>query len=57
MNEYEVWHGLANLYSSLSHWNDAEICLGKARELIEYSAETLHTEGNILNIIYYKNKM
>ncbi|KAM7479679.1 hypothetical protein LguiA_027892 [Lonicera macranthoides] len=45
VNEYEVWHGLANLYSSLSHWNDAEICLGKARELIEYSAETLHTEG------------
>ncbi|KAK3002035.1 hypothetical protein RJ639_022546 [Escallonia herrerae] len=47
VNEYEVWHGLANLYSSLSHWNDAEICLGKARALIEYSAETLHTEGKI----------
>ncbi|CAA2993720.1 tetratricopeptide repeat 7A [Olea europaea subsp. europaea] len=44
-NEYEVWHGLANLYTSLSHWRDAEICLGKARGLIEYSAETLHTEG------------
>ncbi|KAK3011349.1 hypothetical protein RJ639_012800 [Escallonia herrerae] len=47
VNEYEVWHGLANLYSSLSHWNDAEICLGKARALIEYSAETLHAEGKI----------
>lgn len=45
VNEYEVWHGLANLYSSLSHWKDAEICLGKARALIEFSAETLHTEG------------
>ncbi|KAL2482363.1 tetratricopeptide repeat (TPR)-containing protein [Forsythia ovata] len=45
INEYEVWHGLANLYSSLCHWKDAEICLGKARGLIEYSAETLHTEG------------
>ncbi|CAI9754559.1 unnamed protein product [Fraxinus pennsylvanica] len=45
INEYEVWHGLANLYSSLNHWRDAEICLGKARGLIEYSAETLHTEG------------
>ncbi|KAK4483602.1 hypothetical protein RD792_010801 [Penstemon davidsonii] len=31
INEYEVWHGLAKLYSSLSHWKDAEICLEKAR--------------------------
>ncbi|KAK9284794.1 hypothetical protein L1049_023971 [Liquidambar formosana] len=44
-NEFEVWHGLANLYSSLSHWKDAEICLGKAKELKQYSVETLHTEG------------
>lgn len=47
VNEFEVWHGLANLYSSLSHWRDAEICLEKARALFEYSAETLHTEGII----------
>ncbi|KAL0324472.1 UNVERIFIED_CONTAM: protein NPG1 [Sesamum calycinum] len=47
VNEYEVWHGLAKLYSSLSHWKDAEVCLGKARKLKEYSAETLHTEGVI----------
>ncbi|XP_057476782.1 protein NPG1 [Actinidia eriantha] len=47
VNEFEVWHGLANLYSSLSHWKDAEICLEKARALFEYSAETLHTEGII----------
>ncbi|KAL8539775.1 hypothetical protein ACS0TY_001398 [Phlomoides rotata] len=46
-NEFEVWHGLAKLYSILSHWKDAEICLGKARTLKEYSAETLHTEGVI----------
>ncbi|KAI3468939.1 hypothetical protein Pfo_025602 [Paulownia fortunei] len=45
INEYEVWHGLAKLYSILSHWKDAEICLTKARTLKEYSAETLHTEG------------
>uniref|UniRef100_A0A5B6YR03 Putative tetratricopeptide repeat protein 7A n=1 Tax=Davidia involucrata TaxID=16924 RepID=A0A5B6YR03_DAVIN len=45
VNEFQVWHGLATLYSSLSHWVDAQICLGKARALIEYSAETLHTEG------------
>ncbi|KAL7163788.1 hypothetical protein ACSBR2_039835 [Camellia fascicularis] len=47
VNEFEVWHGLAKLYSRLSHWKDAEICLGKAKELNEYSAETLHTEGII----------
>lgn len=45
VNEFEVWHGLANLYSSLSHWKDAEICLGKAREIKQYSSEALHTEG------------
>ncbi|CAN1229412.1 Protein NPG1 [Linum perenne] len=26
VNEYEVWHGLADLYSSLSQWKDAEVC-------------------------------
>ncbi|KZV16366.1 tetratricopeptide repeat protein 7A [Dorcoceras hygrometricum] len=45
INEYEVWYGLAKLYSSLSHWKDAEVCLQKARALKEYSAEILHTEG------------
>ncbi|TKY58470.1 Tetratricopeptide repeat protein 7B [Spatholobus suberectus] len=45
INEFEVWHGLANLYASLSHWKDGEICLQKARELKEHSAETIHTEG------------
>ncbi|KAL0409385.1 UNVERIFIED_CONTAM: protein NPG1 [Sesamum radiatum] len=45
VDEYEVWHGLASLYASLSRWKDAEICLGKARALKHYSAETLHTEG------------
>ncbi|KAD5507865.1 hypothetical protein R6Q59_031423 [Mikania micrantha] len=47
VNEYEVWQGLANLYSSLARWKDAEICLGKAREIIECSSETLHSEGII----------
>ncbi|KAL3647293.1 Protein npg1 [Castilleja foliolosa] len=45
VNEYEVWHGLAQLYSILSHWKDAETCLSKARSLKEYSAEILHAEG------------
>ncbi|KDO63443.1 hypothetical protein CISIN_1g005499mg [Citrus sinensis] len=45
VNEFQVWHGLANLYSGLSHWKDVAICMGKARELKAYSAEMLHTEG------------
>ncbi|XP_054808916.1 protein NPG1-like [Prosopis cineraria] len=45
VKEIDVWHGLANLYASLSHWKDAEVCLQKARELKEYSAETVHIEG------------
>ncbi|KAK4797284.1 hypothetical protein SAY86_029610 [Trapa natans] len=44
-NEFEVWHGLANLYSSLSYWKDAEICLSKARGSKSLSAEALHAEG------------
>lgn len=46
IDEYEVWNELAKLYSSVCHWKDAEICLGKARALKEYSSEILHTEGN-----------
>ncbi|XP_061368141.1 protein NPG1-like [Gastrolobium bilobum] len=49
VNEFDVWHGLANLYASLSHWKDAEICLQKARELKEYSAETMHAEGGMFD--------
>ncbi|XP_062197916.1 protein NPG1-like [Phragmites australis] len=45
VSEFEIWQGLANLYSSLSYWRDAEICLQKARALKSYSAATLHAEG------------
>ncbi|CAN1229414.1 Protein NPG1, partial [Linum perenne] len=51
VNEYEVWHGLADLYSSLSQWKDAEVCLEKARELKKYSPELLHCEGKNYNSI------
>ena len=45
VSEFDIWHGLANLYASLSYWKDAEICLQKARDLKQYSAATLHTRG------------
>ncbi|RRT74561.1 hypothetical protein B296_00032211 [Ensete ventricosum] len=47
-NEFEVWQGLANLYSGLSHWKDAEICLEKAGALKPFSSSILHTEGSML---------
>ncbi|XP_039146181.1 protein NPG1-like isoform X1 [Dioscorea cayenensis subsp. rotundata] len=46
INEFEVWQGLANLYSSLSHWRDAEICLEKAKMLKPFSAATMHVQGS-----------
>ncbi|CAN6469001.1 unnamed protein product [Victoria cruziana] len=45
VEEFEVWQGLASLYSNLSHQKDAEICLEKARSLNCYSATTFHVEG------------
>ncbi|KAA3461816.1 Tetratricopeptide repeat 7A [Gossypium australe] len=47
VKEFEVWYGLAALYSSLSHWKDVEVCVKKAREMKQYSAELVHTEGKI----------
>ncbi|CAA7398589.1 unnamed protein product [Spirodela intermedia] len=48
VSEFEAWLGLADLYSSLSYWKDAEICLEKARALQPYSAAALHAEGSVL---------
>lgn len=45
VSEFEIWQGLSNLYSSLSYWRDAEICLQKARTFKSYSAATLNAEG------------
>ncbi|KAI4381219.1 hypothetical protein MLD38_007314 [Melastoma candidum] len=47
-NEFEVWHGLASVYSGLSLWKDAEICLAKARESKQFSVEALRAEGIML---------
>eukprot|EP01018_Ginkgo_biloba_P024145 Gb_15678 [translate_table: standard] len=35
---------LAGVYISLCHWQDAEICLDKAKDLKLYSAATLHVQ-------------
>ncbi|KAK6918494.1 hypothetical protein RJ641_016916 [Dillenia turbinata] len=53
--EFEVWQCLANLYSGLSYWKDAEICLDKARALRPYSADTLRTQGKKIKLLFHED--
>ncbi|KAL8481090.1 hypothetical protein ACS0TY_027575 [Phlomoides rotata] len=43
--EMETWHDLANVYTSLSQWRDAEICLSKSEAISPHSASRLHSAG------------
>ncbi|CAJ2628105.1 unnamed protein product [Trifolium pratense] len=43
--EMEVWHDLANVYTALSHWRDAEVCLAKSQAIDPYSAFRWHSTG------------
>ncbi|KAF2314024.1 hypothetical protein GH714_021576 [Hevea brasiliensis] len=43
--EMETWHDLANVYTSLSQWRDAEVCLTKSMAISPYSASRWHTTG------------
>ncbi|KAL8048225.1 hypothetical protein ABFX02_07G050900 [Erythranthe guttata] len=43
--EMEIWHDLANVYTSLSQWRDAEICLSKSEAINPHSASRLHSAG------------
>ncbi|KAG0612639.1 hypothetical protein M758_6G043200 [Ceratodon purpureus] len=45
VEEVEVWHDLAQVYTQLKQWGDAETCLEKARVLESYSAATWHITG------------
>ncbi|XP_004493806.1 protein NPGR2-like isoform X2 [Cicer arietinum] len=40
--EVEIWHDLANVYISLSQWQDAEVCLSKSKAIKLYSASRCH---------------
>jgi hypothetical protein len=50
VEEAEVWHDLAHVYSQLKQWEDAETCLEKARLLDSYSAATWHKTGEDLKL-------
>lgn len=43
--EMETWHDLANVYTSLSQWRDAEVCLSKSQAINPYSASRWHATG------------
>ncbi|XP_057531468.1 protein NPGR2-like isoform X2 [Amaranthus tricolor] len=45
MLEMETWHDLAKLYTSLSQWQDAEVCLSKSEALCPHSASRCHSRG------------
>ena len=41
----ETWHDLANVYTSLSQWRDAEVCLSKSKAIGSHSASRWHSTG------------
>ncbi|KAK7278441.1 hypothetical protein RJT34_23469 [Clitoria ternatea] len=43
--EMEIWHDLANVYITLSQWQDAEVCLAKSEAINPYSASRWHSTG------------
>ncbi|KAJ1398950.1 Tetratricopeptide-like helical domain superfamily [Sesbania bispinosa] len=43
--EMEIWHDLANVYTALSQWQDAEVCLAKSQAINPYSASRWHSTG------------
>ncbi|XWS53776.1 hypothetical protein CRYUN_Cryun10bG0029400 [Craigia yunnanensis] len=43
--EMETWHDLANVYTSLSQWRDAEVCLSKSKAINPFSATRWYSTG------------
>lgn len=43
--ETETWNDLAKLYTSLSQWRDAEVCLSKSQAINPHSASRWHCTG------------
>lgn len=49
----ETWHDLANVYTSLCQWRDAEICLSKSEAINSHSASRWHSTGNLFYFILF----
>lgn len=45
--EMGTWYDLANAYTSMSHWRDAEVCISKLKAISPYSASGWHATGRL----------
>ncbi|XP_058209602.1 protein NPGR2-like isoform X2 [Rhododendron vialii] len=45
--EMETWHDLADVYTRLSQWRDAEVCLLKSKVINPHSASRWHSTGKL----------
>uniref|UniRef100_A0A5B7AIR5 Putative tetratricopeptide repeat protein 7A-like n=1 Tax=Davidia involucrata TaxID=16924 RepID=A0A5B7AIR5_DAVIN len=43
--EVETWQDLADVYTNLSQWRDAEVCLSKSKAINPHSASRWHSTG------------
>ncbi|KAL8172052.1 hypothetical protein V2J09_023856 [Rumex salicifolius] len=46
--EVEAWHGLANLYTKLEAWSDAEICVEKTKSIETFDPRSWHAKGVLM---------
>jgi hypothetical protein len=51
VEEVEVWHDLASVYTELKQWRDAETCLEKAQALKTFSTVTWCATGEKANFL------
>lgn len=45
--EMGAWYELASVYTSMSHWRDAEVCISKLKAISPYSASGWHATGQL----------
>lgn len=45
--EIGTWYDLANAYTSMSHWSDAEVCISKLKAISPFSALGWHAAGQL----------
>ncbi|KAJ8433354.1 hypothetical protein Cgig2_020434 [Carnegiea gigantea] len=50
--EMETWHDLINIYTSLSQWPDAEVCLSKTEVLSHHPASSCHSRGTQRRLLH-----
>ncbi|KAK8969418.1 hypothetical protein KSP40_PGU017935 [Platanthera guangdongensis] len=54
--EIGTWYDLANAYTSMSHWSDAEVCISKLKAISPFSALGWHAAGQLQEVKGLHNK-